>query len=173
MKPDVSIVVPAFDEQDRLGASIERILQYLSADDAQRTELIVVDDGSTDRTSEIAELAAASFPLITTRVIRYKENRGKGYAVKTGLLAANADIAVFSDADLSTPIDEIDKLVRQPHQQSSSKASDEGVQYDLLPMLDGTSISVNNKTRIKTKNILFVGSGTFEKVKPTDLILEL
>ncbi|HQX56808.1 MAG TPA: glycosyltransferase, partial [Pyrinomonadaceae bacterium] len=70
MKPDVSIVVPAFDEQDRLGASIERILQYLSADDAQRTELIVVDDGSTDRTSEIAELAAASFPLITTRVIR-------------------------------------------------------------------------------------------------------
>lgn len=70
-------------------------------------------------------------------------------------------------------IDEIDKLVRQPHQQSSSKASDEGVQYDLLPMLDGTSISVNNKTRIKTKNILFVGSGTFEKVKPTDLILEL
>ncbi len=111
MKPDVSIVVPAFDKQDRLGASIERILQYLSADDAQRTELIVVDDGSTDRTSEIAELAAASFPLITTRVIRYKENRGKGYAVKTGLLAANADIAVFSDADLSTPIDEIDKLV--------------------------------------------------------------
>ena len=70
-------------------------------------------------------------------------------------------------------IDEIDKLVRAPNTTSSSKASDEGVQYDLLPMLDGTIISVNKTTSINTKNILFVGAGAFEKVKPTDLILEL
>lgn len=70
-------------------------------------------------------------------------------------------------------IDEIDKLVRSQEQSSSTKASDEGVQYDLLPILDGTIISVNSKTKIDTRNILFVGAGAFEKQKPTDLVIEL
>ena len=59
-------------------------------------ELIVVDDGSNDKTAEIAEKTCAEFPGIETKVIRYEKNRGKGYAVKTGLLAARADIALFS-----------------------------------------------------------------------------
>lgn len=70
-----------------------------------------MDDGSKDKTAEIAEKACAAFPEIKSKVIRYETNRGKGYAVKTGLLAANANIALFSDADLSTPIEETPKLV--------------------------------------------------------------
>ncbi|MBX7055173.1 MAG: glycosyltransferase family 2 protein [Pyrinomonadaceae bacterium] len=114
MKPDVSIVVPAFDEQDRLGASIEQMLKYVRKredDSGLRAELIVVDDGSADRTSEVASGSAEKFPSVRTKVIRYEANRGKGFAVKTGLLNAAADIALFSDADLSTPIEEMDKLV--------------------------------------------------------------
>ena len=70
-------------------------------------------------------------------------------------------------------IDEIDKLVRAPESSSTTKASDEGVQYDLLPILDGTTVNVNTKVKINTKNILFVGAGAFEKNKPTDLAIEL
>jgi dolichyl-phosphate beta-glucosyltransferase len=110
MKPEVSIVVPAFDEEDRLGDSIRRILQYVRADQID-AELIIVDDGSDDRTATVAEAAIAEFPDAKARVIRYEQNRGKGFAVKTGLLAATADFALFSDADLSTPIEEMDKLL--------------------------------------------------------------
>jgi len=109
MKPDVSIVVPAFDEQDRLGDSIKKILTYIR-EKGISAELVVVDDGSADTTSDVARSAAAEFPEISTAIIRYEQNRGKGYAVKMGLLAAKAEIAVFSDADLSTPIEEMPKL---------------------------------------------------------------
>ena len=110
MTPDISIVIPAFEEEARVGTSIERILSYLRGTSA-RAELIVVDDGSKDRTAEVAEDAFRSAGEIATKVIRYEENRGKGFAVKTGLQAASAAIAVFSDADLSTPIEEMPKLV--------------------------------------------------------------
>ena len=70
-------------------------------------------------------------------------------------------------------IDEIDKLVRSPDSTSSTKASDEGVQYDMLPLLDGTTVNVNQKIKVNTRNILFVGAGAFEKTKPTELAIEL
>lgn len=70
-------------------------------------------------------------------------------------------------------IDEIDKLVRASDSGSTTKASDEGVQYDLLPLLDGTTITINNKVKLNTRNILFVGAGAFEKVKPSELAIEL
>ncbi len=110
MKPTLSIIIPAYEEQERLGDSVRKILAYIG-DEKLDAELIIVDDGSKDQTTEIAETACAEFPAISTKVIRYEENRGKGYAVKTGLLAARADIALFSDADLSTPISELPKLV--------------------------------------------------------------
>ncbi len=109
MKPDVSIVVPAFNESDRLGGPIGQLLTYVRENQI-RAELIVVDDGSTDNTADVARDAAASFAETKTTVIRYDENRGKGFAVKTGLMEAAADIAIFSDADLSTPIEEMPKL---------------------------------------------------------------
>ena len=71
----------------------------------------MVDDGSTDNTAAVAEENLADSGAVATRVIRYEENRGKGHAARTGLLAASANIALFSDADLSTPITEMPKLV--------------------------------------------------------------
>ncbi len=110
MRPEISIIVPAFDEEDRVGDSIRDILKYLGECGAS-VELIVVDDGSRDRTSEVARFTCAEYPAIPSSVIRYDENRGKGFAVKTGLLAAKGEIGLFSDADLSTPIDEMGKLL--------------------------------------------------------------
>lgn len=110
MKIDLSIVIPAYDEQDRLGDSIRKILGYFETEKLA-AELIVVDDGSSDRTATVAEEAGAEFPGSEVNVIRYEQNRGKGYAVKIGLQAARGDIALFSDADLSTPIDEMHKLI--------------------------------------------------------------
>ena len=110
MKPEISIVVPAYEEEARVGDSIKKILSYVSENDLA-AELIVVDDGSRDSTAATSEAAFKAFPDVPSRVIRYEENRGKGYAVKTGLLAASADVALFSDADLSTPIEETSKLM--------------------------------------------------------------
>jgi glycosyltransferase involved in cell wall biosynthesis len=110
MKPAISIVIPAFEEEERLGKSVREILDYIGTSGLS-AELIIVDDGSGDRTAEVGREACAEFPEIASQVIRYEQNRGKGYAVKTGLLAASGNVALFSDADLSTPISELPKLV--------------------------------------------------------------
>lgn len=110
MSSDVSIVVPAYNERDRLGSTIEQICRYIPVS-GRSCELIVVDDGSTDDTTAIAEAACHEFPDISSNGIRYEENRGKGFAVKTGMQAANGKVALFSDADLSTPIEEMHKLI--------------------------------------------------------------
>lgn len=110
MNPSLSIVIPAFDESARIGDSLQKILTYLQKE-SPSTELIVVDDGSRDDTAQVAENVFAGFPAIATKVVRYEQNRGKGFAVRTGLLEAAGDIALFSDADLSTPITELTKLI--------------------------------------------------------------
>ena len=110
MKKALSIVIPAYNEESRLGDSIRKILGYVQREELN-TELIIVDDGSTDSTTQIAKQACAESPTIDTKVIRYKENRGKGFAVKTGMIASESDIVLFSDADLSSPIEELPKLV--------------------------------------------------------------
>ncbi len=110
MSRNLSIVLPAFEEEQRLGSTLETILAYLVAEEIP-AELIVVDDGSADRTADVARESAAKFPQIETKVIRYEQNRGKGHAVNVGLKAASGAIALFSDADLSTPIEEMHKLI--------------------------------------------------------------
>jgi dolichyl-phosphate beta-glucosyltransferase len=110
MKPDLSIVIPAYNEGDRIGGPLAVILEFLSGSD-RVTEVIVVDDGSTDSTSEVAREILETSGYNDHRVIRYEQNRGKGFAVRAGLSAAGADIALFTDADLSTPIDEMSKLL--------------------------------------------------------------
>ncbi|HMU34522.1 MAG TPA: glycosyltransferase family 2 protein [Pyrinomonadaceae bacterium] len=110
MSKELSIVVPAFNESARIVPSLEKILTYIR-ENGLDAELIVVDDGSSDDTAEIAGKVAERYDDVRTNVIRHEKNLGKGNAVKTGLLAAEADIALFSDADLSTPIEEAGKLI--------------------------------------------------------------
>lgn len=110
MKPELSIVIPAYNESSRLGEPLREVIDFVRSSKLD-AEIIVVDDGSSDDTAKVAEDVFAEFTDLVSQVIRYEPNRGKGFAVKTGLLAANADVALFSDADLSTPIEEMHKLV--------------------------------------------------------------
>ena len=110
MKPPLSIVIPAFDEAGRIGDSLSKIFTYLRANQPD-AEVLIVDDGSGDDTSMVARSFCHEHSEIRSHVIRYEQNRGKGFAVKTGLQAATANIALFSDADLSTPIEEMSKLI--------------------------------------------------------------
>ena len=108
MQPSLSIIIPAYNEEARIGGTLSAILDDLVESD--NVEVIVVDDGSTDRTGIVTRAAFADSP-VAGRLIRYDQNRGKGYAVRAGLLSATAPIAVFTDADLSTPITELSKIV--------------------------------------------------------------
>lgn len=106
----LTIIVPAYNEAGRLGESLPIILEYLNRTHPS-AELIVVDDGSTDDTAAVARQSFTRSGTINARVITYQKNRGKGYAVRCGLAASQAPIALFSDADLSTPITETPKLI--------------------------------------------------------------
>jgi glycosyltransferase involved in cell wall biosynthesis len=112
LKPvSLSIVIPAYNEAARIGKTLETIFAYLD-EQTSNSEVIVVDDGSQDETAEVAGRSFSAHARRTeARVIRVEPNRGKGYAVRAGLLAARAPVALFSDADLSTPITETPKLV--------------------------------------------------------------
>jgi dolichyl-phosphate beta-glucosyltransferase len=110
MTLSLSIVVPAYNEGSRLGKSLREIVSYLN-DYAPESELIVVDDGSTDHTANTARAELSDSRNVNTSVISYQSNLGKGRAVRLGLLASRGEIALFTDADLSTPITETPKLV--------------------------------------------------------------
>lgn len=103
---DLSVVVPAYNERGRLPASIRRIAAYLRAAGV-RFEIIVVDDGSTDGTAAIAAAELAGIG----RIVRSDVNRGKGAAVRTGVLIAEGPRILVTDADLSAPIEELPKLM--------------------------------------------------------------
>src|SRR5688572_5989899 len=110
MPLSLSIVVPAYNEGARLGKSLRAICTYLN-EKHPGAELIVVDDGSTDDTATAARAELADSGSVKASVISYQSNLGKGRAVRLGLLASRGDIALFTDADLSTPITEIPKLI--------------------------------------------------------------
>ncbi len=104
----LSVVVPAYNEEARLGATLKGIREYLESH-PYASEIIVVDDGSTDRTSEVAAEALRGRP--GDRVLHRADNLGKGASVKEGVLAAAGQLILFTDADLSTPIEEIEKML--------------------------------------------------------------
>lgn len=107
----LSYVVPAYNEEERLGASLQKLIAY-AAEQPYAVEIIVVDDGSTDRTAEIARAAIEDMPDgVTVRVIQHEVNQGKGAAVRTGALAATGDVVLYLDADLSTAPEETQKLL--------------------------------------------------------------
>src|SRR5512144_1392524 len=110
MSESLSIIIPAYNEAVRLGKTLRIVVDYLRSDWPD-SELIVVDDGSADDTAELARQIFAESGNLRTSVISYKSNLGKGRAVRLGLLAARENVALFSDADLSTPITETPKLV--------------------------------------------------------------
>ncbi|HEV2762371.1 MAG TPA: dolichyl-phosphate beta-glucosyltransferase [Pyrinomonadaceae bacterium] len=109
MSPSLSLIFPAFNESGRLGKTLRTTFDYLNAQD-YAAEVIVVDDGSSDDTPHVAEAAFAGRGRTEARLLRYEPNRGKGHAVRRGLLDARAPVALFSDSDLSTPITETPKL---------------------------------------------------------------
>jgi dolichyl-phosphate beta-glucosyltransferase len=104
----LSIVIPAFNEERRLPRSLARIREYLDAR-AISAEIIVVDDGSSDGTANIVDTMRAAWPAL--RVIKNPGNRGKGYSVRHGMLEGRGSVVLFTDADLSAPIEEADKLL--------------------------------------------------------------
>jgi glycosyltransferase involved in cell wall biosynthesis len=108
LKRSISIIVPAYNEQSRLPDTIRRIEDYLTQAGWEFHEIIVVDDGSTDATADCAEEFARMNSNV--RVLRNPGNRGKGFAVRHGMLEARGEWRLFSDADLSAPIEEIEKL---------------------------------------------------------------
>lgn len=111
MLPAFSLVIPAFNEAARIGQTLSDALAYLRSESPE-SELIVVNDGSTDATSAVVRRVFESSGDVGVRLIEHSPNRGKGAAVRDGMLAAARPIALFSDADLSTPIEETPKLIQ-------------------------------------------------------------
>jgi dolichyl-phosphate beta-glucosyltransferase len=106
--PDLAIVVPAYNEAERLPRTLARLLEYFSAQSYSWT-VTVVSDGSTDGTPDAVRAFAADHPQFA--LIESNPNRGKGYVVRQGMLAVEAKWILFTDADLAAPIEEIEKLI--------------------------------------------------------------
>ncbi len=113
--PFLSVVVPAYNEETRLPRTLDRLEEYYN-DQGYDYEVIVVSDGSKDGTKDVVDRMTAQNPKF--RLIEYQPNRGKGYAVRTGILAAQADLILFCDADLATPQEETEKLLKHMEAQA-------------------------------------------------------
>ncbi len=109
-RPVLSVIIPAFNEEERMGAVLAHTLEYLRGR-GEPFEVIVVDDGSSDGTARLVEDAQSSYPEL--RLIRLTVNQGKGNAVKTGVSQAEGRYILFTDADGSTPIEEVERLLAE------------------------------------------------------------
>ena len=108
MKPDLSVVIPAYNEEHRLGQTLTDVIAWLK-EHSPAAELVIVDDGSRDRTGKIANSFAAEWPDL--QVLVQKRNKGKGAALRRGCLKARGRYVMFMDADNATRIEEIDKFL--------------------------------------------------------------
>jgi dolichyl-phosphate beta-glucosyltransferase len=104
----ISIIIAAFNEEKRIGESLRKIAEYFRGS-GKEYEVIVVDDGSRDGTGNVVKNYEYLFRSLD--LLRYGENRGKGYALRQGVLASKGNVVLVTDADLSTPIEELDKLM--------------------------------------------------------------
>jgi dolichyl-phosphate beta-glucosyltransferase len=110
--PKYSIIIPAYNESARLGTTLDRVLSYVSSEQWD-AEVIVVNDGSRDGTPDLVREYAKKHPRL--RLLENPGNRGKGYSVRNGMLNASGELLLFSDADLSSPIEEAPKLFAAIH----------------------------------------------------------
>lgn len=110
MLPGFSLVIPAFNEGDRIAQTLQQAIAYLR-DVSPESEIVVVDDGSTDSTAAVVRDVFITAGEIEVRLLQRTPNQGKGAAVRAGLVAATRPVALFSDADFSTPIDEAPQLL--------------------------------------------------------------
>jgi dolichyl-phosphate beta-glucosyltransferase len=115
--PDLSIVIPAYNEEARIGPFLDSVGAYARIHPLL-VEVVVVDDGSTDGTLAVVEARRPSLPLL--RTVALPENRGKGAAVRAGLAAARGGLRAFLDADGSTPVGELDRLLAVAREQPES-----------------------------------------------------
>ncbi len=106
--PQLSIVIPAYNESARIGQTLERVMACVERQ-GWDAEVLVVDDGSADRTVEIVRRWMERFPRL--HLIQNEGNRGKGYSVRNGLLQASGEVVMFTDADLSAPMEEVERLL--------------------------------------------------------------
>ncbi len=106
-KVDLSIVIPAYNEEKRVLGTLSRIIDYFK-NRSEVYEIIVVNDGSIDKTKELIENFSKNNNI---KLISYEPNRGKGFAVRTGVLNSKGELILFTDADLATPIEEYEKLL--------------------------------------------------------------
>jgi dolichyl-phosphate beta-glucosyltransferase len=123
----LSIVIPAYNEEQRLPATLDRVLAYVEQSPVPVVEIVVVDDGSRDRTAALVEQKGG-----IVRLLSNPGNRGKGYAVRNGMLASKGDWILSTDADLSAPIGELEKLVAAAQRENAvvaigSRALDRGL----------------------------------------------
>jgi len=132
-RPEISVVVPVFNEKKRIKKTLNRLVGYLERH-SFAYEVIVMDDGSTDGTHEILNSYPAKPPKLI--VIRSAHNHGKGYAVRKGILEASGRIIFFTDADLSTPVREIGKFMELMNKNS-------------IPILIGSRSLPGSKLKIR------------------------
>jgi glycosyltransferase involved in cell wall biosynthesis len=116
----LSIVIPAYNEEKRLPQTLRQVLDWLALDAFSFSEVIVVDDGSRDGTARVVEDFARTSACL--RLLKNPGNRGKGYAVRHGMLEAKGEWILYTDADLSTPITEFEKLCRAAMEQNAGVA---------------------------------------------------
>lgn len=107
MKIDFSIVIPAYNEETRIGATLSEVLRCVG-ENRWNAEIIVVDDGSTDNTARLVKAVSENHPIV--QLLPNGINRGKGYSVRHGMLHASGSVVLFTDADLSSPIGEANRL---------------------------------------------------------------
>lgn len=116
----ISVVIPAYNEEKRLASTLKQVLEYLSRGNWLFAEVLVVDDGSRDSTAALAERFEKTDSRI--RLLRNPGNRGKGYSVRHGMLEARGDWVLFTDADLSSPIEELSRLISAAESRKASVA---------------------------------------------------
>jgi dolichyl-phosphate beta-glucosyltransferase len=116
----LSILIPAYNEEKRLPQTLRRVLEWIARGSFSFLEVIVVDDGSRDGTTRVVEEFAKDNKCL--RLVRNPGNRGKGYAVRNGMLEAKGEWILYTDADLSAPIEELEKLCRAAREQDARVA---------------------------------------------------